>query len=100
MSSASASAVDSPYAWLRLIAVMIISTLGGVGMWSIVVSLPAVQAEFGVARGGASFPYAMTMVGFACGTVVMGRLADRFGAIVPVIGGTIALSVGYVIAAH
>jgi MFS family permease len=100
MSSPSVSAADSPYAWLRLVAVVIISTLGGVGMWSIVVALPVVQAEFGVARGGASFPYALTMVGFACGTVVMGRLADRFGAIVPVIGGTIALSIGYVVAAH
>ena len=100
MNTPSISGVDSPHAWLRLIAVLVISTLGGVGMWSIVVSLSAVQAEFGVARGGASFPYAMTMVGFACGTVVMGRLADRFGTIVPVIGGTIALSLGYAAAAH
>jgi MFS family permease len=100
MSTTFSGGVDSPYAWARLIAVVTISTLGGVGMWSIVVALPAVQAEFGVARGGASFPYALTMVGFACGTVLMGRLADRFGIMVPVIGGTIALSAGYVAAAH
>lgn len=100
MSTISSGGVDSPYAWVRLIAVVTISTLGGVGMWSIVVALPAVQAEFGVARGGASLPYALTMIGFACGTVLMGRLADRFGIMVPVIGGTIALSLGYVAAAH
>ena len=100
MSTIASGGVDSPYAWVRLIAVVTISTLGGVGMWSIVVALPAVQAEFGVARGGASLPYALTMIGFACGTVLMGRLADRFGIMVPVIGGTIALSLGYVAAAH
>ena len=100
MSISSDRGVDSPYAWLRLIVTLAISALGGVGMWSIVVVLPVVQAEFGVARGGASFPYAMTMVGFACGTIIMGRLADRFGIIVPVIGGTVALCLGYVAAAH
>ena len=100
MSISSARDIDSPYAWLRLVVTLTISALGGVGMWSIVVVLPTVQAEFGVARGGASFPYAMTMVGFACGTMVMGRLADRLGIIVPVIGGTIALCLGYVAAAH
>jgi MFS family permease len=100
MSTPSARGVDSSYAWLRLVVTLIISALGGAGMWSIVVALPVVQAEFGVARGGASFPYAMTMIGFACGTVVMGRLADRFGIIVPVIGGTIALCLGYIAAAH
>ena len=52
-------------------------------MWSVVVVLPAVQAEFGVDRAAASLPYTLTMIGFAGGGVVMGRLADRFGIIVP-----------------
>ena len=99
-SAPAASAVDSPYAWARLAAAVALSTLGGVAMWSIVVALPAVQAEFGVARGGASFPYSVTMIGFACGGVLMGRLADRFGIIVPVVGGTIALGVGYIATAY
>ena len=95
----SAGGVDSTYAWLRLAAALTLSTLGGVGMWSIVVALPAVQAEFGVARAGASLPYALTMIGFASGGVLMGRLADRFGIMVPVVGGTIVLALGYVAAA-
>ena len=33
-------------------------------MWSVVVALPAVQAEFGVARADASLPYTLTMIGF------------------------------------
>ena len=68
-----------------------LSTIGGVGMWSVVVALPAVQAEFGVDRGAASLPYTLTMLGFAAGGVVMGRLADRFGVAGPIVVGALAL---------
>jgi len=72
-----------------------LSTIGGVGMWSVVVALPAVQSEFGVARGDASLPYTLTMIGFGLASILMGRLADRFGIMVPVITGTIAMALGY-----
>ena len=42
--------IDSPSAWLRLGVAAALSTIGGVGMWSIMVALPAIQAEFGVSR--------------------------------------------------
>ena len=48
-------------------------------MWSFVVALPAVQADFGIARGEASLPYTLLMIGFALGSIATGRLADRFG---------------------
>ena len=79
----SASVVDSPKAWLRLVTAMLFSTVGAVGMWSVVVALPAIQAEFGVDRAAASLPYTMVMLGFAGGGVVAGRLADRFGIMIP-----------------
>jgi MFS family permease len=88
--------VDSPYAWFRLGFAMLLCTIGGVGMWSVVVALPAVQAEFGVDRGAASLPYTLTMLGYATGGVLMGRLADRFGVARPIIAGSIALGLGYV----
>ena len=91
---------ESPYAWRRLAASLAISTVGGVGIWSVVVALPAVQAEFGAARGGASLPYSATMLGFALGGVAMGRLADRFGILAPLILGALALGAGYVGAAQ
>ena len=69
----------------------LLSTIGGVGMWSVVVALPAIQADFGVARADASLPYTLAMLGFAGGGVVMGRLADRFGIAVPLALGTLAL---------
>ena len=93
----SASVVDSRRAWLRLVTAMLFSTVGAVGMWSVVVALPAIQAEFGVDRAAASLPFTMVMLGFAGGGVVAGRLADRFGIMVPLIGGTVALSAGYLL---
>jgi MFS family permease len=91
--------VESAYAWRRLAASLALSTIGGVGLWSVVVVLPAVQAEFGVARGSASLPYTATMLGFAFGGILMGRLADRFGIVVPLVVSSIALSLGYLLAA-
>jgi MFS family permease len=67
-------------------------------MWSVVVALPTVQAEFGVARGAASLPYTLTMVCFGISSILMGKLSDRFGIIVPVIVGTVALGLGYIAA--
>jgi MFS family permease len=90
---------DSPYAWLRLVVSLALSTIGGVGMWSVVVALPAVQAEFGVARGQASLPYTLTMIGFGLASIVTGRLADRRGIVVPVVVCAIAMAAGYIGAA-
>jgi MFS family permease len=90
--------VESPFAWLRLVAAVVLSTIGSVGMWSVPVVLPAVQAEFAVARADASLPFTLAMIGFACGGVAMGRLTDRFGIGAPVICGALALAAGYVAA--
>src|SRR3954467_10605748 len=94
------NAADTPYAWVRLALSLLASTIVGVGMWSVVVVLPAVQTEFGVARGEASLPYTLTMVGFAFGGVLMGRLADRFGVMLPLLTGAGALTAGYLAAAY
>jgi MFS family permease len=94
-----ADAVESPQAWLRLVVALAFATIGGVGVWSFIVSLPAVQADFGVVRADASLPYTCLMIGFALGGVLTGRLADRFGIVVPLLLGALALSVGYIAAA-
>jgi len=96
-SASSPSEPESAYAWARLAVAVLLSTVGGVGMWSVVVALPAVQEEFGVARAGASFPYTMTMLGFAFGGIVMGRLADRFGIMATLVVGTLSLGAGYIL---
>ena len=89
---------DSPSAWLRLIIALMLSTVGGVGMWSVVVAMPSVQTEFGVGRADASLAYTFTMIGFGLSAIVMGRLADRFGIVVPLIIGTFSLGIGYIAA--
>src|SRR5882724_11472922 len=97
---ASRSVPESAYAWIRLCAALVLSAIGGVGMWSVIVVLPAVQAEFGVARSAASLPYTMTMICFGFGGILMGRLSDRFGIFVPVVGGAISLGLGYALASQ
>jgi len=87
--------IESSYAWLRLAVAVTISTVGGVGMWSFMVALPALQTDFGVGRAEASFPLTMVMLGFAGGGVLMGRLADRFGIAVPLAIGALAVAAGY-----
>ena len=89
---------ESTYAWLRLIAALGLMTLGGSGMYGIAVALAPVQAEFGVTRGDASLPYTLTMLGFGIGGILMGRLADRFGVVVPVMIGAVGLGSGFVLA--
>lgn len=93
------SGIDSRYAWIRLVISVLIATIGSVGMWSVVVVLPAVQAEFAVDRSVASLPYTMTMVGFAVGNVWLGRIVDRAGIFLPLAGVAVALLIGYVGAA-
>jgi MFS family permease len=95
---AAASGVDSSYAWWRLAAAAAIGTVGSVSMWAVPVALPAVQAEFGVARADASLPFTLTMLGFALGGVLMGRLSDRFGIMAPVVLGAVAIGLGFVAA--
>jgi MFS family permease len=96
----SMSDAESPYAWLRLATSLMLGTVGAVGMWAVVVTLPAVQAEFGVARADASLPYTLTMVGFGAGTVVIGRLVDRLGIVPPLIGAILALGLGFIASAY
>ncbi len=89
---------ESAYAWTRLFVSLLLMTIGGCGMFAITVVLPSIQTEFGVGRSGASLPYALTLIGFGAGGVLMGKLADRFGVMVAVLCGAVALGAGFVLA--
>jgi MFS family permease len=86
---------ESSYAWIRLAVALALMTIGGAGMYSMAVALPPLQAEFGIARGDASLPFTLTMLGFGVGGIFMGRLSDRFGVIVPVMIGAMCLALGF-----
>jgi len=90
---------DSRYAWFRLAVSLALAIVGGIGLWCAVVVIPTIQAEFGIDRAGASLPYTVTFVGFAAGGLVMGRLADRFGIIVPVSISAVGLGAGFILGA-
>ena len=95
MQAADRALVESPYAWMRLAVCLLLMTIGGSGMYSITVVLPRIQQDFGIARGDASLPYTLTMIGFGAGGILMGRLADRFGVMMPVVVGAVGLAAGY-----
>ena len=90
------SMIGSPYAWLRLTISLLLSTIAGIGMWSAVVALPAVQADFGIDRATASLPFTFAFTGYAFGGVLMGRLADRLGIVIPLTIGVVMIGLGYV----
>jgi MFS family permease len=91
---------DSRQAWIRLSLALIIGSLGSVGMWSVVVALPAVQADFAASRGAASLAFTLTMVGFGLGGVVAGRLTDRFGIVATIALATVLMGAGYLLASQ
>ena len=87
---------DSRRAWIRLAVAVLIGSLGSVGMWSVVVALPVVQAEFGVARGTASLAFTLVMLGFGSGGVLTGKITDRYGIVAAIGVGIGILGLGYV----
>ena len=89
---------DSRYAWFRLAVSLLIMTIGNAGMWVIPVVLPVVQGEFQIGRADAALPYTLMMVGFGLGGVLMGRLSDRFGLFRPLLGASLAIGTGFVLA--
>ncbi|MEL6619113.1 MAG: MFS transporter [Pseudomonadota bacterium] len=86
---------DSGYSWMRLGLTLGIAMVANVGMWAIIVIMPAVQAEFGTGRAGASLPYTLTMIGFAIGNFAVGRAVDRWGVSRVLIACSIGIAAGY-----
>lgn len=91
--------LDSFYSWKRLAITVFAAMVANVGMWAIVVIMPAVQQEFGVDRAATSLPYTVTMIGFAIGSVVIGRAVDRFGITSSLIGAAVCMALGYTLSA-
>src|SRR5260221_282958 len=100
MRAAPLSQPESAYAWLRLAASLALMTISGVGMYAVAVVLPAVQAEFGTGPPAAALPSPAPRIGFGIGGILMGRLSDRFGVMVPVLVGALCLGVGFVVAGN
>ena len=91
--------LDSRYSWTRLGYTLAIAMVGNVGMWAIIIIMPAVQSEFSVARADASLPYTLTMVGYALGNLFIGRIVDKFGVTKALITAALIIAVGFASAA-
>lgn len=72
-----------------------IALIANVGMWAIIVIMPAVEAEFGAGRAEASVPYTLTMVGFALGNFAIGRAVDRFGVTLSLVAAALGVALGF-----
>ncbi len=93
------SYLDSRYSWFRLFISVLIGIVGSAGMWSVVVVLPTVQIDFGIARSEASIPYTATMIGFALGNLIYGRVIDRHGIVYPLLSAAILQTSGFALGA-
>ncbi len=89
---------DSRYSWGRLAITLAIACIGNVGMWAVIVVMPAIEAEFGTTRAAASLPYTLCMVGFALGNLVMGRVLDRVGITRSLMAAAVLISAGFALA--
>jgi MFS family permease len=89
---------DGAYAYSRLVLSLLIGTIAGAGMWAVIIVLPKVQIEYGIDRAAASLPYTLMMFGFAFGTIVLGRMADRTGIVAPILIAGVCLGLGFVLA--
>src|SRR5579885_2287850 len=88
-------APDGAYAFRRLGMSLLVATVAGAGMWAVVVVLPKAQAEFAVDRAAASTPYTLMMLGFAFGTIALGRLVDRDGIAAPLVVAGLTIGGGF-----
>lgn len=93
------SDLDSRYSWRRMVNSLLFASVGNVGIWAIIVVMPAMQAEFGVDRATISIPYTATMIGFAIGNVAFGRVIDRYGAMPTLVGASLLMGAATALAA-
>ena len=87
--------LDGSYAWCRLVASLMIGTVGGIGMWSSVILIPEIQGHFEVDRSDASLPYTVAMIGIMIGNILMGRMVDKFGVVIPTLISAFCLGLGF-----
>ena len=88
------------YPLIRLTTAVALMTLGCSAMWAGAIVLEPIANEFNTGRGNSSLSYGTFMIGFALGGVVMGRLADRMGIMIPALIGSLALQAGFYLSAH
>lgn len=88
---------DSRTAGGRLGVTVLAGTIGNVGMWRVIVALPMMAADFGLERAESSALFAATMIGFAIGNVVTGRMLDRQGLVPTLVLAGLLTGLGHIV---
>ncbi|GGE04251.1 Sugar phosphate permease [Gemmobacter megaterium] len=91
--------LDSRRSWLRLGVTMLVGIFVNAGMWTIIVIMPQMERAFGLTRADASLIFVITMLGFALGNVVTGRMVDRAGVVPTLLGAAALVGTGHLAAA-
>jgi MFS family permease len=86
------------YANVRVVAGFLLMTLGTATMYIGMVGLKPVAMEFGITRSLGTLPYALFMIGYGIGGIVYGRLADKFGILLPLLIGSLCVPIGIYLA--
>ena len=89
---------DSAQAWVRLGLALAIASVGAVGMWSVMVVMPIIQAEFAATRGAVSLAATMIFFGFGLGGVIIGKVTDRLGIVTAIAISIVVLVSAFVLA--
>ena len=66
-------------------------------MWAIVIVLPDIQKEFNFNRAEVSVLFSFTMVGFALGNFILGKLVDNFGIVFTLLFSAVIVVLGFII---
>jgi len=98
--TSNALVIDTGYAWLRLAASVLLTTVGCAGMYVCMVAVPAYQLDFSITRMDASLPFTFVMLGFGVGSLVMGGIVDRFGIVLPLAISSLFLAGAFFLAAR
>ena len=70
-------------------------TMTSIGLSTFSLFLPPIETEFGWSRTMVTVPYTVSMIGWAVGAVLFGKLADDFGTRGVILAGIVLMSVGF-----
>ena len=73
----------------------VVMTLTSIGLITFSLFLPPIETEFGWSRAVATVPYTVSMIGWAVGAVLFGKLADDFGTRGVILSGIVLMSAGF-----
>lgn len=87
-------------AQIRAVAVGVaINAMDGYDVMSISLAAPGLAASWGIDRGALGIVLAMELIGMALGSFLLGRVADRVGRRLTILGGLAAMTVGMALCA-